>query len=71
MDEWLRDNENGFAVPPRDVAGFAAAVEKLLSDRELRRRFGENGRALVRKRFSEAEYVRRFKEWMHLPGGAA
>ena len=71
VDEWLRDNENGFAVPPRDVAGFAAAVEKLLSDKELRRRFGENGRELVRKRFSEAEYVRRFKEWMGLPGGAA
>ena len=71
VDEWLRDNENGFAVPPRDVAGFAAAVEKLLSDGELRRRFGENGRALVRERFSEAEYVRRFKAWMGLPGGVA
>lgn len=70
VDEWLRDGENGFAVPPRDVAGFAAAVEKLLLDSGLRRRFGENGRKLVRERFSEAGFVRRFKAWMGVPGGA-
>ena len=69
VDEWLRDGENGFAVPPRDVAGFAAAIDKLLDDRELRRRFGAAGRALVRERFSEAEYVRNFKAWMGVPGG--
>lgn len=71
VDEWLRDGENGFAVPPRDVAGFAAAVEKLLEDRELRRRFGAAGRTLVRQRFSEAEYVRRFRAWMGVSGGEA
>lgn len=71
VDEWLRDDENGFAVPPRDVAGFAAAIDKLLADRELRRRFGANGRALVLERFSEAEYVRRFEAWSGLKGGGA
>ena len=68
VDEWLRDGENGFAAPPRDIAGFAAAIEKLLEDRELRRRFGAAGRQLVRERFSEPEYVRRFEAWMN--GGA-
>ena len=71
VDEWLRDGENGFAVPARDVAGFAAAVDKLLGDPELRRRFGERGRKFVQERFSEAEYVRNFKAWAGLPGGAA
>ena len=71
VDEWLRDGENGFAVPPRDVRGFAAAVEKLLEDPELRRRFGAAGRKLVKERFSEAEYVRRFRAWSGLSGGAA
>ena len=64
VDEWLRDGENGFAVPPRDVEGFAAALDRLLADRELRRRFGARGREFVRERFSEAEYVRRFAAWM-------
>ena len=70
VDEWLRDGENGFAVPPRDIESFAAAVEKLLGDRELRRRFGARGRELVKERFSEAEYVRRFTAWMRASGGA-
>ena len=70
VDEWLRDGENGLAVEPRDVAGFAAAVERLLEDRELRRRLGARGREFVRERFSEAEYVRRFKAWMGVPGDA-
>ena len=64
VDEWLRDGENGFAVPPRDVEGFAAALDRLLADKELRRRFGARGREFVRERFSEAEYVRRFEAWM-------
>lgn len=71
VDEWLRDGENGFAVPPRDPAKFAFAVDRLLADPELRRRFGKRGRELVRERFSEAEYVRRFSAWMGSGGGGA
>lgn len=63
VDEWLRDGENGFAVPPRDVKGFAAAVDRLLADEGLRRDFGANGRKFVRERFSGAEFVRRFRIW--------
>jgi len=63
VDEWLRDGENGFAVPPRDVKGFAAAVDRLLADRELRRDFGAKGRELVRERFSGEKFVRRFRDW--------
>ena len=65
VDEWLRDGENGFAVPPRDIAGFAAAVDRLLADRELRRKFGAAGRNMVRERFSGAEFVRHFRNWIN------
>ena len=71
VDEWLRDRETGLAVPPRDVAGFAAAIDELLKDRELRLRLGARGREFVRERFSEAEYVRRFGAWMKKTGGAS
>ena len=64
VSEWLTDGENGFAVPPRDIGAFAAAVDRLLADREVRVRFGRRGRELVRERFSDAEYVRRFRQWM-------
>ena len=64
VDEWLRDGVTGLAVPPRDIPGFAAAVDKLLSDRELRLKLGRQGRELVQERFSGQEYVRNFGLWV-------
>lgn len=45
--EWLVPNETGFAVPPRDAAGFAAAIARLVGDAELRGRMGAAARARV------------------------
>jgi glycosyltransferase involved in cell wall biosynthesis len=45
--EAITDGENGFLHQPHDVDGMAQSVLKLLSDRDLRRRMGENGRARV------------------------
>ena len=64
VDEWLCDGENGLAVPPRDIPAFAAAVDRLLADREERIRLGRRGREGVRERFSETEYVRNFRAWI-------
>ena len=63
IGEWLEDGVTGLAVPPRDIHGFARAVDKLLGDRELRLRLGRQGRELVRERFSEQEYLRKFHLW--------
>lgn len=63
VDEWLRDGENGIAVPPRDVGKFAAAIDRLLEDRELRLRLGRRGREIVRENFSEAGFVKHFLIW--------
>ena len=71
VDEWLKDRENGLAVPPRDVEKFASAIDELLADKALRLRLGARGRELVRERFSEAQYVRRFRAWMECDGGAS
>lgn len=69
-DEWLIDGKTGIAVPPRDVEKFAAALDKLLENRELRQRLGNRGRELVRSKFSETEFVANFRAWMDdVPGG--
>lgn len=47
-----RHGENAYVVPVKDSAALAAALERLIADRELRRRFGMKGRELVEREFS-------------------
>jgi phosphatidylinositol alpha-1,6-mannosyltransferase len=46
----IEDGRNGFLVPPRDVAGLAQALERLLSDSPLRETMGQRGAQIVRER---------------------
>jgi glycosyltransferase involved in cell wall biosynthesis len=48
------DGETGLVVPPRDPSALRAALERLLADRDLRRRLGEAGRDRIRQHFSGA-----------------
>jgi len=50
----VADGETGLHVPAGDVPALRGALERLLADRELRRRLGEAGRERVRERFSWA-----------------
>jgi len=52
--ELIRSGKNGYLVEPGDIKGLARALERLLSDRELRRRMGAEG-----KRFSEGYSIER------------
>jgi glycosyltransferase involved in cell wall biosynthesis len=49
--ELVSDGETGLLVPPRDATALRAAVERLLSDPELRQRLGSAARARARERF--------------------
>lgn len=50
---WVsRHLETGLTVPPRDPRALASAIERLLADDDLRRRFGDAARARVRDEFS-------------------
>ncbi|MFQ5692238.1 MAG: glycosyltransferase family 4 protein, partial [Nitrospinota bacterium] len=57
--EWLAEGETGYAVPRKDVAALAGRIGRLLEDRELARRLGERGRALVEERFTREAHMRR------------
>jgi glycosyltransferase involved in cell wall biosynthesis len=46
------DGETGLVVPARDPRALRAALERLLADRELRRRLGAAGRRRAQERFS-------------------
>jgi glycosyltransferase involved in cell wall biosynthesis len=47
----VRDGENGLLVPQQDPAALAAAINRLLTDRDLSRRLGEAGYTYARDHF--------------------
>jgi glycosyltransferase involved in cell wall biosynthesis len=55
--ETVVDGETGLLVPPRDPAALAAAIRRLLDDRDLARRLAEEARRHVRARYSEERMV--------------
>ncbi len=61
--EAVRDGIDGVLVPPRDPVALAAAIDRLASDPELRRRMGERARERVEAEFSMERMVQRFATW--------
>ena len=52
MPEAVVDGENGLLISVGDVAGLAAAMNRLLGDAALRAQMGGAGRARVLREFS-------------------
>jgi glycosyltransferase involved in cell wall biosynthesis len=48
----VEDGVTGVLVPPHDPIGLRVAIERLLTDAELRQRLGDAARARARERFS-------------------
>jgi len=55
--EVVINNENGYLVPPKNSEALASAIEKLLSDKTLRRKMGKKGRELVEREFDIEKVV--------------
>lgn len=66
------DGQTALVVPPRDPAALARALERLLTDAELRRRLGPAGRRYVAEHFgadaSAAALDRAYRELLSGPG---
>lgn len=52
--------QTGLLVEPGDDRGLADAIMRLLADGELRRKLGQDGHALVQRRFSAARMARSY-----------
>jgi len=52
LPEVIEDGVTGFLVPPRDSTALGEAIVRLLSDSEMRRKMGQNGRLRAEERFS-------------------
>ena len=50
LREWIIDGENGFLVDPTDPAELATAINRAITDRELRRRAAIVNRQLIAER---------------------
>lgn len=60
--EVVRDHVTGLLVPVREPQSLAEALLRLHSDRQLRRRLGEAGRARVLERFEIRGMVRQYED---------
>lgn len=58
--EVVVDGETGFLVPPADISSFASQTVKLLLDRDLRKRMGENARRRAERDFLLRDVASRY-----------
>ncbi len=58
--EIVVDGRTGLLVPTRDVDALAAALRRMIDDRELRRRLGSEARAHVAESFGMDRFVREY-----------
>ncbi len=57
--EAVVEGDTGFLVPPRDVGVVARAIDRILSNEELRERLGEGARQRVESYFAQDRYIER------------
>ena len=58
IPELVLDNETGFLVTARDVEGLANAIEKLITNPDLRKTMGANALAMLQKEFDAQKAVK-------------
>ena len=59
--EVLADGEAGVLVPPRDVAGLAAAIDRVLADSTERERLIAAGRRRVAEQYTADRFAKRIE----------
>lgn len=71
--ETVREGENGFLVPTRDARALADALETLIRNQGMRRRFGERSRQLAEEQFGfdrvASQVLSLYQELLHPEAG--
>ena len=57
IPEWLQNGDNGFLVSPKNSKGLAECIRKIITDEEMRKRYGNQGRDFVFNKFSPRIYL--------------
>ncbi len=63
MPEVVTNNETGFTVPLGDTKAFGARVKELIDDKEMRQRFGKEGRIQAQEKF---DFNINYGRWLNL-----
>lgn len=58
----VKDGENGFIAQKKDPVSLAICIERLLKDKQLRQKMGENGYKKYQEKFTLAIFENRMKE---------
>jgi colanic acid/amylovoran biosynthesis glycosyltransferase len=58
IPEIIEDGVTGYLVPERDVAALGDRLQRLLGDRELCARLGENGRKKIEREYNLPRQVK-------------
>lgn len=59
--EVVENYKNGFLINPKDINGFELALEKLIINKELRKKFGDYAKAKVLKEFIFENMIEKVK----------
>ena len=60
--EMVIDGVNGFIVPPHDSKSLAEAICKLIEDKNLRNKMGEEGKRIAIKKFNFKTYIEKLNK---------
>ena len=64
VPELIEDGHDGFLVPPADSTALAQAIERLILDPALRRKFAENGRAKIAAEYNLQDNARVLEDYL-------
>ncbi|NQZ56964.1 MAG: glycosyltransferase family 4 protein [Lentisphaeraceae bacterium] len=62
ISDWLVDEETGFLIDWMDIEGFAAGIDKLLSDKILAKKLGQQGKQYGIKKYDFDRYIDHMEE---------
>jgi glycosyltransferase involved in cell wall biosynthesis len=70
VPEIVQDGISGLLVPPGDVGALSNALKPLIQNVELRKKLGDNGQRIVRKKFSLEKHLSTLEEHFEAVAGA-